>query len=78
VITDGSRGPDREAATTDASGNLASDHTAAAADVDALTSGEVEQAEIGLARSDYVFRLGATFEPSVPAVVSTGSTVAMT
>src|SRR5262249_15754495 len=55
--------PDREPALADASGDVASDGAATTADIkDALSSGDVEQGEIGLARRDFVFRRGATLE----------------
>ena len=55
--------PDREPALADASGEVASDGAATTADIkDALSSGDVEQGEIGLARRDFVLRVGATLE----------------
>ena len=55
--------PDREPTLADASGEVASDGAATTADIkDALSSGDVEQGEIGLTRRDFVFSLGATFE----------------
>ena len=55
---------DCPAAGTDASGDFTSDDTATAANVeDALTRGNAEQVEIGLARVDFVLRFSAELEP---------------